>query len=157
MNLTCRPNAKERFEYLLGWDPEALKEYQYEGELLLHHSIGYSKIDRFAMVLKAGMDHHPENLGFLFQKDSVALITHQRVNWRLTNMAETRLGGSLRNVLTRLVMSRWLKRIRRQTCITTKTRPAILNIVYYLLHQHPGVLAWVGQEEQVERKRRRSS
>ena len=61
---SCRPGAKETFEYLVDWDPTALKEYQYEGEPFLHYFIrGSWPIDSFAMVFKAGMKHYPEELG----------------------------------------------------------------------------------------------
>jgi len=64
------PSAKERwFEYLADWDPGALKEYRYDGNLFLHANIIYHELEGFAMALKAGMKYYPEELGFLFQKD----------------------------------------------------------------------------------------
>jgi len=71
LHLSCQPSAKERFEYLVDWDPKALKEYQYTGEPFLHDII----IDEgscaivFGIALRAGMKHYPGELGFLFGKN----------------------------------------------------------------------------------------
>jgi len=68
---SCKPKAKETFEYLVDWDPEALKEYKFEGNRFLHAFIGgLWPIDSFAMVFKFGMKYYPEELGFLFRKNS---------------------------------------------------------------------------------------
>jgi len=65
---SCKSQAKERFEYFIYWDPEALKEYQCRGDPLLQaNTCGI--IDHFAMALKAGLKYYPEELGFLFRKN----------------------------------------------------------------------------------------
>jgi len=65
------PLAKARFEYLLDWDPHAVKESEDHYSLLRRVLYDESnvRIDRFAMALKAGMKHFPDDLGFLFDKD----------------------------------------------------------------------------------------
>jgi len=61
------PSLKDRFDYFIGWDPEALKNTLYAGNPLLQ---AFVLIENFAMMLKAGMKHYPEHLGFLFRKNS---------------------------------------------------------------------------------------
>ena len=63
LDLSCYPKSTKRFEYLVDWDPKALKyfyiRYKYRG------------FEGFVMALKAGMKHFPEELGFLFHKNGV--------------------------------------------------------------------------------------
>ena len=61
------PESKERFDYVLAWDPEALKKTQFKGNPLLQ---AFRRIENFATILKAGMKHYPDHLGFLFQKNT---------------------------------------------------------------------------------------
>jgi len=71
LNESCFPLAKARFEYLLDWDPQVLKADEDHYSLIrrvLDIAIS-EKIDRFAMALKAGIKHFPDDLGFLFEKD----------------------------------------------------------------------------------------
>ena len=70
--LSCHPSSKERFYYLVDWDPEALKTTLFRGNPLIHFSVIYNwgAIESFAMILKAGMKHYPEHLGFLFRKNT---------------------------------------------------------------------------------------
>jgi len=49
---SCQPSSKDRFEYFLAWDSEALKNTQYAGHPLLQ---AFERIENFAMMLKAGM------------------------------------------------------------------------------------------------------
>jgi len=70
---SCFSGAKERFKYLVDCDPQALKESVYNGKPLIHAVIDsiFRGIDEFAMMVKAGHEHFPEDtdLGFLFKKD----------------------------------------------------------------------------------------
>ena len=63
----CHPSTQERFQYFLDWDSLALKEYRYEGNLLIHAVIvdRMYDIDCFTMMLKAGLEHYPTEMGFL--------------------------------------------------------------------------------------------
>jgi len=65
---SCSPTSNKRFEYLVDWDPEALKDCNNTGYPLIHAAAG-SGIELFVMAVKAGMKHFPEELGFLFRKN----------------------------------------------------------------------------------------
>jgi len=58
---TCKTSAKDKFEYLVDWDPKAVKE-------LLRGISSWSNIGAFTLMLKAGLKYYPEELGFLFRK-----------------------------------------------------------------------------------------
>jgi len=51
------------------FDPATLKKTRYEGKTLLHATAVNDcfGIERFSMMLNAGLKHYPEDLGFLFQ------------------------------------------------------------------------------------------
>jgi len=68
LNWSCHPVSNTRFEYLVDWDPEALKDCQNSGYYHIYCAAGGS-IEQFVMALKAGMKHFPEELGFLFHKN----------------------------------------------------------------------------------------
>jgi len=60
---SCTPESKKRFNHLVDWGPESLKDDRYNGKPLLHAT------DQFVIILKAGLKHYPEELGFLFRKN----------------------------------------------------------------------------------------
>jgi len=64
----CEPLTKTRFDYLAEWDPGALTENEYSNGSLIHAAT--CAIDTFSIALEAGLVHYPQELGFLFQKDS---------------------------------------------------------------------------------------
>jgi len=64
----CYPTSNARFEYLVDWDPEALKDCKNTGYPFIL-TAAYLGIEHFVMVLKAGMQHFPEELGFLFHEN----------------------------------------------------------------------------------------
>ena len=64
----CEPLTKTRFDYLAEWDPGALTENEYNNGSLIHAAT--CAIDTFSIALEAGLVHYPQELGFLFQKDS---------------------------------------------------------------------------------------
>jgi len=68
--LSCFPLNQARFEYLVDWDPQGLKGDVGHASLIwgVLDEESNKKIDRFAMALKAGMKHFPDDLGFLFEK-----------------------------------------------------------------------------------------
>ena len=68
LGLSCWKGAKQRFEYLVRWDPDALIEPIYENKSLLH-SMSLESDDRIIMALKAGFEYHPNIGGLLFIKD----------------------------------------------------------------------------------------
>jgi len=78
---SCHPSVKEIFEYLVDWDQKALKEH-HEGNNPLFHVIisssGSSMTDSFTLMLKAGLKHYPEELGFLFLKNDVGETAFDR-------------------------------------------------------------------------------
>ena len=74
---SCSALSKERFKYLVDWDPEALEKTLYEGVPLLQAFANIGELGNFAMVLKAGIKHYPEHLGFLFRKNNDGITSCQ--------------------------------------------------------------------------------
>jgi len=70
LNWSCHPVSNTRFEYIVDWYPEALKNCTNKGYPFILSAAGCTGIERFVMALKAGMKHFPEELGFLFHKHS---------------------------------------------------------------------------------------
>jgi len=70
---SCRQVANQRFDYLVDWDPEALKNSLLAGKPLIHAALDRDdeNMETFAMLLKAGMKYLPEHLGLLFRKNSL--------------------------------------------------------------------------------------
>jgi len=64
---SCNPTSNTRFECLVDWDPEALKDCNDTGYPLIHNAAG-GGIEDFVTALNAGLKHFPEELGFLFHK-----------------------------------------------------------------------------------------
>ena len=73
---SCSTLAEERFDYLIDWDPEALKEYDFEGNSILHAAADECDI---AMALKAGLKYYPEELGFLLRKNSAGDTAYELI------------------------------------------------------------------------------
>ena len=60
--------TKQRFDFFLDWDPQALTySYYTYGRPCLQMVLN---AESFAMALEAGIKHFPEELGFLFQKNT---------------------------------------------------------------------------------------
>jgi hypothetical protein len=65
---SCRSYSKKRFQFLVDWDPDSLKQELRKvgkGETLLNHTSRYIDGEGYDMVLKAGLKHHPYELGGL--------------------------------------------------------------------------------------------
>lgn len=66
-------STQHRFNFLVSLNPSALKLTRCKGVPLLHHSIKSKVYDReinienFKLVLKTGMKHFPNEMGFLFK------------------------------------------------------------------------------------------
>ena len=137
---SCNPASKVMFEYLVDSDPKALKEYRYNGNPLLHgmHS--------FAMTLKAGMKHYPEELGFLFRKNDagktackLALALYgEKKAWRIINKCFNK---------TRNVKMFEMNPVTNvyPFMLAAAGETSELNTLYYLLRRNPIVLDCVGE------------
>ena len=71
VGLASYPSWKKRFDCLVKMDPKLLHGHQNEAPLLnIIASQGETSaiLDRFEMVLRAGIQFHPERVGFLFKK-----------------------------------------------------------------------------------------
>ena len=68
LSLASFPSCKQRFRHLVKMSPEALKGNRSNSDPLLKVVVSHGDIDRFAMVLKAGMDYYPEEAGLLFRR-----------------------------------------------------------------------------------------
>ncbi len=59
-------DSVDLFNFLVDWYPDALKIY-HDGQLPIHSAAEYNE-ESFRHVLRAGMKHHPDELGFLFAR-----------------------------------------------------------------------------------------
>jgi hypothetical protein len=69
----CKPSASNIFQYMVQWDPDALRTHETYGLPLFHAVLSKgvtSPGSFFEVFLKASIKHHPQHLGLLFQKDS---------------------------------------------------------------------------------------
>ena len=66
----CGPGAQLRFDYFVDWDAQGLKNHQYDGLPIIHALIKGWPIEQFKVFFKAALNHYPENIGLLFQKDN---------------------------------------------------------------------------------------
>jgi hypothetical protein len=67
---TCHPGAHLRFDYFADWDAQGLKNHQVDGLPIIHALIEDYPIEHFKIFFKAALNHYPQDLGLLFQKDS---------------------------------------------------------------------------------------
>jgi len=70
-----------RFEYLAALDPDNLTTGIYEGLPLSNAVIKRSRdnnLDGFNIFLDISLEHHPQHLGFLFQKDHNGKTAYER-------------------------------------------------------------------------------
>jgi len=160
---SCKPKSKMRFEYLIDWDPEALKEPQYDDNKLFHCIIIMCKsIDSFTLMLKAGLKHYPEELGFLFHKNNVGKTAFE--------MACTRYGkdeawGEIEKCLEETTDIKMVAKNEMTNLypfmLAAAGKTTELNKTFYLLRRDPEVLYRVNRLvdtlDCVERKRKRSS
>ncbi len=68
----CGPTSELRFKFLNDWCKGGLKRYRVAGLPIVHAIIDASKsiIDRFAVFLKYSIEHYPDEIGLLFQKNA---------------------------------------------------------------------------------------
>ena len=66
---TCVSRSRDRFEYLVNWDPDALIETRVDDEPLIHYVVG-KRDSSIHLLLKAGFEYHPNLGGILFVKDN---------------------------------------------------------------------------------------
>ena len=76
---SCHPLANMRFEYLVEWDPDSLTTCTYKGLPLSHALIEQWEIlTYFTIYFQTTLKHHPQHLGFLFQKDNSGKTAYER-------------------------------------------------------------------------------
>lgn len=171
----CHPSSKKRFEYLSNWNPKALKKPQdLDGELsllrdVINDPLCYDRgLENFRLVLAAGLQHFPLELGLLSEMDceesSVSVLSE----------AYTCFGRGE----TWKVIEECLKCTDKKYLLDknpeTNMHPFMmlaadgqdssdLDIIYHLLRQNPIVLEsgikadrWVDDSQLVGRKRKRS-
>ena len=67
----CHPGAQLRFDYIIDWDAQGLKNLQHDGLPIVHALIKYREgIECFQVFFKAALNHYPQDLGLLFEKDN---------------------------------------------------------------------------------------
>ncbi|GFH44096.1 hypothetical protein CTEN210_00570 [Chaetoceros tenuissimus] len=66
LGVSCYKQCKKRFEYLVSWDPDALKDTRVGNKPLAHASIHSEQLPVF---LESSFKYHPELGGLLFIKD----------------------------------------------------------------------------------------
>jgi len=165
----CNPSCRQRFEYLVDWYSEALREYNNDGNLFFHKVIDISyaqEIEHFAMMLKAGLKYYPEELGLLFQKNSDGKTACEFASEKHGEYATCR-------AIEKCIDDTSDNRIAERNPVTN-VYPFMhaaagdsgdLNVLYYLLRRNPEVIIGVGEVQEVQealdcskrKKRRRSS
>lgn len=76
---SCNPMSKRRFEYLAEWDPDCLMTGTFEDLPLGHAIIEHKKnLTCFTIYFQTALQHHPQHLGFLFQKDGNGKTAYKR-------------------------------------------------------------------------------
>ena len=155
LRYSCRKKAKQRFDYFVGWDPAALKECRYEGEPLLHHETrsGHSTaIENFVVALEAGLKHYPEELGFIFQKNSSGETAYELVFDRFGK------DEAWRNIEKCFEETRNVKMVERNPMTSmypfmlaaAPEETGDLNMLYYLLRRDPEVLYRVSDVDSLD-------
>jgi len=153
--------STEAFEYFVDWDPKALKEYQYNGEPILHAHL-CAVMGRFAMTLKAGMKYYPEELGLLFKKNSNG-DTGWKVAFDLDG--EEKAWKTIEKCFEETHDAKIVERDPMTNLypfmIAAAGKTSELNTLYYLLRRNPVVLECVGEMDGldfgVDTKRERES
>jgi hypothetical protein len=75
----CGPGAQLRFDYFIDWDAQGLKNHQVGGLPIIHALIKYREgIECFQVFFKAALNHYPQDLGLLFQKDNAGATACDR-------------------------------------------------------------------------------
>ena len=75
LGYSCFNKSKERFAYLVNWDPDALIETRVRNNPMIH---AVKNVD-FHLLLKAGFKYHPKIGGLLFIKDDDGTIAIDRI------------------------------------------------------------------------------
>ena len=150
---SCHPSSIDRFKYAVELNPEALTLRRTDGDwtfLLLHDVIQEENdIEVFQLALKAGLEHFPHQLGFLFQKgdNGIGTTLFQEAcklygkleTWRLVEKCFDEMGDKEAV-------------FERNPCmaISKATDTLELDLLYYLLVHHPVILerttTWVSSE-----------
>ena len=155
LNVTCKPLSKERFEYLVDWDPEGLKEYLYDnGNPFLHAKT--MRMNSFTMALKAGLKHYPEDLGFLFRKNergktACEMASEQHGKDRAWRAIEKCFEDANdvkmveRNPETNLYPFMLAATSMYPLMLAKGGKKSNLNALFYLLRRNPGVLEGFSQ------------
>ncbi|GFH49895.1 hypothetical protein CTEN210_06371 [Chaetoceros tenuissimus] len=67
---TCVSRSRDRFEYLVSWDPDALIETRVYNQPLIHYMVDEDEQhSSMHLLLKAGFEYHPKIGGILFVED----------------------------------------------------------------------------------------
>jgi len=76
---SCHPQSKKRFEYLAEWNPDCLATVTFEDLPLVHDIIkNNASLISFTIYFQSALKHHPQHLGFLFQKDDSGQTAYER-------------------------------------------------------------------------------
>jgi len=74
----CRLRAQLSFAYFIDWDAQGLKNHQHDGVPIIHALIKEGVINHFELFFKAALNHYPQDLGLLFQKDNAGETAFER-------------------------------------------------------------------------------
>lgn len=69
LKATCFSHCRQRFEYLVSWDPDALIQTRIRNKPLIHYMVLDERDFSIHLLLKAGFEYHPKTGGVLFVKD----------------------------------------------------------------------------------------
>ena len=71
LEASCFSHCRQRFEYLVSWDPDALIQTRFRNRNLIHYVVDHEEKhdSSIHLLLKAGFEYHPRIGGILFVKD----------------------------------------------------------------------------------------
>lgn len=154
LSKSCHPSSIDRFNYLVDWNPGALKEkYSFDGKwspsLLSSVIVERESIENFEIALKAGLHHFPHALGFLFLKTRGEAHTLFRKASELYGKVETWsvVEECFKNMNHKEEVFEKAPFISIAKAVNTNE----LDVLYYILKHHPIVL----ERLKCNRKRKR--
>lgn len=158
-----KPKNGAIFEYLVNWDPIAMKERDNRGRTLLHRFAIDAPLDVFLTKFKAGLKQFPDGLGLLFEKgnngNSVLLTVREHYgyysplywsyHWKLIERCLEEQGSK--------ILRKNPKNNTYPFMLAASGDTSDLDTLYCLLRWDPMVLNSAIKREQPECKKRRHS
>ena len=149
---------RERFDYVVDWDPTELRSTYEHGRCILHYyaEIGYETA--FTMTLQAAMRHYPRELGLLFLRDTTSSkntpLALAKKKWDARKSWEIIKNG-LEEAEPAKILVKSKKTNMYPFMLAAAGASNDLNLVYYLTRRNPLTLVLERQSFQRRRRSRR--